>query len=76
MGYVCSTRVEIYFVSYMAWDRFAQHNLRYILCPRGHGKHLVNPLLDTFRVFASMGWVSSTDGGLHFASSVSFEGCG
>ena len=42
MGRVCSTQVEIYFVSSLLWAGFGQSKLRYILCSLWHGMGLVN----------------------------------
>ena len=41
---VCSTNVEIHYLSSIAWEGFAQHMLRYILCLRCHGMGLVNTI--------------------------------
>ena len=42
MKKVCSTHVEMHFVSSLAWKRFSHPMLRCILFPRWHGRNLVN----------------------------------
>jgi len=54
MERVWSTHVEIHFVSLLARKGFCQHTSRYILCPRWHGRGLVNTCCDTFCVLAGM----------------------
>jgi hypothetical protein len=60
MGLVCRTNVEMHFVPSLARERFGQHLLPCILCPRFHWRILVNPSWAIFCVHAVMGSVWST----------------
>ena len=76
MGCVWSTQVDMHFVCSLACDGFGQHMLSCILSSRWHGRGFVNTCWDTFCVLAGIGWVWSTYVGMHFVSSLSWEGFG
>jgi hypothetical protein len=91
MGWVCSSHVEFSFVSSLAWKRFGQQKLRYILCNRWHrmglatnvGIHFVSSrawevyVRHKLRyIFCHHGWVWSTHAELQFLYSQAWEGFG
>ena len=70
MGRVCSTQLEIHFVSSLLWAGFGQSKLRYMLCPRFYGQIVVNPSWDIFCVLTGMGWDWSTQIEMDFVPSL------
>jgi hypothetical protein len=76
MVWIWTTHFEMHFVSSLAVEGFDQHMLRCILCPRWHGKGLVNRCCYTFCVVAGMGWVWSTHVEIHVESSLAWDGFG
>ena len=57
MGGIWSTHVETHFLSSFLWVGFAQSKLSYILCPRWHGRCLVNARWDIFCLIPGLGGV-------------------
>ena len=68
-----STHVMINFVSLLAWYNFGNHMLRYILCPRWHGRGLVNTCWDEYCAPSGMGLVYRTHVEMHLVSLLAWD---
>ena len=66
-------QVEMHFVSSLTWDGFGKHMLRLFLCPRSHGRELINSCLEAFCVLSGSERVWSTYFEIHFESSLARE---
>jgi hypothetical protein len=73
MAWILSLRVEIHFVFSRAWERFGQHDLKYILCPLRQGMGLVNTCRDTYCVLAGIEGVHSTLIEMYFLFSLAWD---
>jgi hypothetical protein len=73
IGGVSSAQVQIYFVYSLAWKGFGKHILRYILCPRWNGRHLVKTCRDALCVLTGMEWIWSTHVDIDFVPSLAWE---
>ena len=73
MGWVCSTHVEIHFVSLLEREGFGQHMLRCIIFPRSLGGRFLITSSDTFCVLGGMGWVCSTHVEIQVESSLAWD---
>jgi hypothetical protein len=68
-----STHVEIHVESTLAFERFGEHMLSYILCPRWYGRGLVNKNCVAFSDLAGIGGIWSTKDAIHFMFSLAWE---
>jgi len=66
------TQIEMHLESSLAWEEFAQHMLRCILCFCRHG--LANTCWDSFCLLSGMWWILSAH--IDFACSLAWVGFG
>ena len=71
IGWDSLIQVYKHYMSWLAWEVFGQHKLRYIVCARWHVMGLVNTCWHTFRVLAGVGLVWPSRVVMHFVYSLS-----